>query len=43
MIVATDAVEVYCLRATGLVAGKGQLFLPYQGVNQAGLANITAP
>ena len=41
MILAADSVKVYCLRATGLVAGESQPFLPRQGINETGLANVT--
>ena len=40
---AVDPVEIDRLRATRRVAGKRQPFLPGQGVNQAGLPDVTSP
>ena len=37
------AIEVDRLRATGCIAGKCQLALPDQIVNQAGFSNVTSP
>ena len=37
------AIEVDRLRATGCIAGKCQLALPHQIVNQAGFSNVTSP
>ncbi len=37
-----DSIEVDRLRATGSVTGKSQPFCAREGIDQAGLANVTA-
>jgi len=43
MVLAVDPIKIDGLRATGCVAGKRQLALPNESIDQAGFPNITPP